>query len=78
MVEVVFTIDPSLWKRGLAGEAAETVLAHGHGPCGLPIIGGGHDRDKVASGRVLLRIGMAPFGSVQSALGPADYLIHRN
>lgn len=78
MVEVVFTIDPSLWKRGLAGEAAEAVLAHGHGPCGLPIIGGGHDRDKVASGRVLLRIGMAPFGSVQSALGPADYLIHRN
>ena len=77
MVEVVFTIDPSLWNLGLAGEAGEAVLAHGHGSCGLSIIGSGHDRENVASGRVLSRIGMVPFGTVPSVLGPADYLIHR-
>ena len=77
MIEIVFTIDPSLWNQGLAGEAGEAVLAYGHGSCGLSIIGGGHDRENVASGRVLSRIGMVPFGSVPSVLGPADYLIHR-
>lgn len=77
MVEVVFTIDPSLWGRGLAGEAAGAILRHGHDACGIEIIGGGHDRGNVASGRVLRRIGMEPFGSVPSVLGPADYLIHR-
>ena len=76
MIEVVFTVDPSLWGRGVAGEAATAVLAHGHDACGIEIIGGGHDRGNVASGWVLRRIGMVPFGSVPSVLGPADYLIH--
>ena len=57
-VEVVYSLAPTYWGRGLATAAAGAVVAHGLGPLGLPAIGAAVDVGNVASTAVLRRLGM--------------------
>lgn len=57
LVEVVYSLEPAYWGRGLATEAARGVLARGFG-VGLERIVGGADEENAASRRVLERLGM--------------------
>lgn len=58
LVEVLYSLEPAHWGRGLATEAAGAVLAHGFSTLGLDRIVGGADEPNTASLRVLLRLGM--------------------
>jgi ribosomal-protein-alanine N-acetyltransferase len=57
-IEILYGLWPSQWKRGLAGEAARTVLAHAFGALGLERVAGRVDTPNQASARVLERLGM--------------------
>lgn len=61
-VEVVYSLEPEHWGRGVATAAAAEVLAHGFDGCGLEEILGGVDAPNFASAAVLRRLGMVPIG----------------
>lgn len=76
-VEVLYSLDPALWGRGLATEAARAVLAYGFGLGGarrLPRILGGADAANAASWRVLERLGMTEFGTLTVGETEVRYL----
>ena len=59
-VEVVYSLDPGWWGRGLATRAAAAVLGYALGPVGLPAVAGAVDEGNHRSAAVLRRLGMAP------------------
>ncbi len=61
--EIVYSLDPRYWGRGLITAEAHAVLRHGFEHCGLAEIIGGTDEPNVASQRVLERLGMRPIGT---------------
>ena len=61
-VEPTIAFAPTLWGRGLAGEALDAVLAHGFGALGLVRIAGVCDAPNLASARMLARAGFREIG----------------
>jgi len=59
-LEVLYSLAPALWGRGLATEAARAVVAWAFAGLGLARVLGGVDAPNVASRRVLEKIGMTP------------------
>ena len=59
-VEVVYSLEPAWWGRGLATRAAAAVLGYALGPVGLPAVAGAVDDGNHRSAAVLRRLGMAP------------------
>lgn len=57
-VEIGWRLDPPFWGRGLATEGAGALLAYGFRHMGLTEILSIYEPDNVASGRVMLRLGM--------------------
>lgn len=66
-VELLYSIDPARWGRGLATEAARAVLLFAFTRLGLARVLGGVDEPNVASRRVLEKVGMT-----DTAPGTAD------
>jgi RimJ/RimL family protein N-acetyltransferase len=66
-VEILYLLDPSLWGRGLACEAARAVLAFGFEKAGLERILGETDLPNGASLRLLERLGMTRTGEIELA-----------
>ncbi len=58
MPEIGFILASPYWGRGLATQAAEAVLEHGHGALALPRIAATVDVGHVPSRRVVEKIGM--------------------
>ena len=58
--ELLFSIEPDRWGRGLATEAAAGVLAHAFGTLGLERVLAGVDGPNHASRRVLEHLGARP------------------
>ncbi|MCG5215058.1 GNAT family N-acetyltransferase [Streptosporangium sp. KLBMP 9127] len=56
-IELLYSLDPGLWGRGLATEAARAVLAHA-GALGLREVVAEADPDNLASVRLAVRLGM--------------------
>ena len=57
-VEIVWWLDPSVWRRGFATEAAAVLRDEAFGRVGLDRIIGRYQPDNVASGRIMESIGM--------------------
>lgn len=57
-VELVYSIDPARWGRGLATEAGRAVLRHAFDRLGVDRVFGAVDAPNVASRRVLEKLGM--------------------
>lgn len=57
LFELGFHLRPAQWGRGLAGEAARAVIAHGFEALDLPALCAGHHPDNTASQRLLERLG---------------------
>ncbi len=57
-VEILYSLAPEHWGKGLAVEAARAVLRYGFEVCGLPRIFAGADTPNAASFRVMERLGM--------------------
>ena len=57
-VELIYGLEPALWGRGLATEAAEASLAYVFDRVGLPEVVAGTDAPNGASIRVLEKMGM--------------------
>jgi len=57
-VEISYGLRPQAWGRGLAGEAARAVLAHGFGPLSLATIHGLARADNTRSIHLLRKLGM--------------------
>jgi len=68
-VEVLYSIEPARWGRGLATDAARAVLDQAFGTLGLPRVLGGVDDANHASRRVLEKLGMTPHAATTH--GPA-------
>ncbi len=68
--EIGWRLHPSYWGRGLATEAAKAALDVGFGELGFPEVVSIYEPDNVASGKVMVRLGM-PFDrqTVHPALG---------
>ena len=60
-VEIVYSLEPEHWGRGLATEAARAVLDHAFGVLGLPRVVAEVDRANTASVRVAENLGMRPY-----------------
>ena len=69
-LEVIYSIAPGSWGRGLATEAARAVVEHALGPLGLPEVLAEVDEGNEASVRVIERLGMTRFAVVPGLLGP--------
>ncbi|HSK99840.1 MAG TPA: GNAT family N-acetyltransferase [Rubrobacteraceae bacterium] len=63
-VEIVYELDPELWGRGLATEAARACLGYAFGEVGLERIIAGTDRPNAASLRLIEKLGMRSIGNV--------------
>jgi len=57
-VELLYSLAPSRWGRGLVAEAADAVLRHAFETVKLPRIAGRTDTPNARSARVLERLGM--------------------
>jgi RimJ/RimL family protein N-acetyltransferase len=73
-VEVLYSVEPALWKRGLATEAAAACLRFAFERLALPRVLGGVDGPNAASRHVLEKLGMAPFEGSVTAAGGVAYL----
>jgi len=62
--ELGFHLVPAMWGRGLASEAARTVIDHAFGTLGLARLYAGHHPDNRASGAVLRKVGFTFFRDV--------------
>lgn len=68
-IEVTYSLAPTAWGRGYATEAAGAVLAHALGPVGLPEVLAEVDEGNTGSRRVIEKLGMTPFDTVNGVLG---------
>lgn len=68
--DIGFAFLPAFWRQGYAREAAEAVLAYGHGPLGLPVIQAITSLDNEASIGLLTRLGFGYCG--QRELNPGN------
>jgi len=74
-VELLYSIAPALWGRGLATEAAAACLRLAFERLALPRVLGAVDGPNVASRRVLEKLGMTPLGrGTGAAAADAAYL----
>jgi RimJ/RimL family protein N-acetyltransferase len=55
--ELGYHLCPQFWGKGLAPEAAQTVISHAFGPLGLREIFAGHHPDNLISKRILEKLG---------------------
>jgi [ribosomal protein S5]-alanine N-acetyltransferase len=69
-LEVIYSLAPGSWGRGLTTEAARAVVEHALGPLGLPEVLAEVDEGNEASVRVIERLGMTRFAVVPGLLGP--------
>ncbi len=69
-IEVTYSLAPAAWGRGYATEAARAVIAHALEVAGLPEVLAEVDEGNAASRRVIEKLGMTPFDTVEGALGP--------
>jgi ribosomal-protein-alanine N-acetyltransferase len=69
-VELLYSLAPTHWSRGLATEAATAVLAHAFDTLGLPEVLATTDDGNDASLRVLHRLGATPLPGSRSAPRP--------
>jgi [ribosomal protein S5]-alanine N-acetyltransferase len=69
-LEVIYSLAPGSWGRGLATEAARAVVEHALGPLGLHEVLAEVDEGNEASVRVIERLGMTRFAVVPGLLGP--------
>jgi ribosomal-protein-alanine N-acetyltransferase len=77
-VEIVYSLAPQLWGRGLATEAAEAVLRYLFEELGLERVFGGADEPNRASARVLAKLGMRYHGIIEQDGDPVTfYLVTR-
>lgn len=72
-VELIYSLDPGWWGRGLVTEAARATLADGFDRCGLTEILAGVDEANVRSRAVLARLGMEPLGELVVHGAPVTY-----
>jgi [ribosomal protein S5]-alanine N-acetyltransferase len=72
-VELVYSLDPAWWGRGLITEVAQAALADGFDRCGLPEILAGVDAENQRSQAVLARLGMEPIGELVVHGSPVRY-----
>ena len=64
LVEVIYSIEPEHWGRGLATEAATAVVDFGFGTVGLDRIAAGVDTPNRASLAVVARLGLSSIGEL--------------
>ena len=76
-VEILYGVDPRLWGRGYATEAARALLAWVFRETGLPRIFAGADPPNRASFRVLQKLGMRPHGARRTVAGETPYWVVR-
>lgn len=57
-VEIGWRLDPAEWGRGLATEGARATLTHGFSALGLDEVVSIYQPENVASGRIMVRLGM--------------------
>jgi len=57
-VEIGWRLDPEVWGRGFATEAARAALAHGFSSPALDDVVSIYQPDNESSGRVMARLGM--------------------
>jgi ribosomal-protein-alanine N-acetyltransferase len=74
-VELVYSLEPHRWGRGLATRASRAVLGHAFGTLGLDAVAGGVDDDNHRSTRVLERLGLRPAGAAGSPVGQVTYWV---
>jgi RimJ/RimL family protein N-acetyltransferase len=74
-VELVYSLEPDRWGRGLATRASRAVLGHAFGTLGLTAVAGAVDEGNSRSTRVLERLGMRPAGATRAPLGPLHYRV---
>lgn len=72
-LEVVYSLAPEHWGRGLALEAAQAVVAYAFGTLHADRVLAEVDEGNVASAAVARRLGMRPIGSVPGVLGPMHH-----
>ena len=72
-IEIMYGVDPTHWKKGLATEAAKAVLQYGFEELRLKKIWGGADAPNTASIRVLEKLGMTYEKTVPMPLGEGPY-----
>ncbi|REF01138.1 GNAT family N-acetyltransferase [Thermomonospora umbrina] len=73
-VEILYSLRPDRWGRGLAAEAAEAVLEHAFATLGLPRVLARADEGNTASVALALRLGLRPTGTEPGTLGPVTRL----
>lgn len=74
-VEIVYSLEPGLWGRGLAAEAATAVLTYSFEELGLPRVLAEIDEGNAASAALARRLGMRPFETVQGVLGAMTHYV---
>lgn len=74
-VEILYGIEPTLWSRGYATEAARALLAWAFRETGLPRIFAGADPPNRASFRVLQKLGMRFDGTRRTVAGETPYWV---
>jgi ribosomal-protein-alanine N-acetyltransferase len=72
-VELLYGIDPRLWRRGYATEAAGAVLRWAFTSTDLTRIFAGADPPNLASFRVMEKLGMRFVGNRRTAAGETPY-----
>ena len=73
--DIGFAFLPDYYGRGLAFEAASSVLAHGHGTLGLPRILAIVSPGNARSIALLRRLGLRPAGTTRLSAGAEDLLL---
>jgi RimJ/RimL family protein N-acetyltransferase len=71
--ELLYSLVPAVWGRGLATEAARACLRLAFDRCGLARVVAGVDVPNVASRRVLERLGMRPLRDLRLPTGTFPY-----
>ncbi|MGE0708669.1 MAG: GNAT family N-acetyltransferase [Planctomycetota bacterium] len=73
VLELGFHLRPDHWGQGLAGEAAQAVVAHAFDVLGVEALCAGHHPENAASARLLEKLG---FRRIGESLFPATGRIH--
>jgi len=74
-VELGWGIDPELWGRGYASEAATAALEHAFETVALPRVVSIVHPENIASIRVAEKLGERPYGTVYWANGDVDLTV---
>ncbi|HEY7488400.1 MAG TPA: GNAT family protein [Streptosporangiaceae bacterium] len=72
-IEIVYSLEPAYWRRGLVTEAAVAVLSHAFETVGLDRVLAEIDEGNSASVAVAERLGMRPVATVRGELGPMTH-----